>query len=95
MDADPPPYTALPIPNDVRDNSQQAYTFPTQFSIGSLKTDSPLVNTAHLKGHLALLHAFAGLKTHVEGLNETNTQVRMPAEVEMRWAWFVGLAVER
>ncbi|KAF8816815.1 hypothetical protein BYT27DRAFT_7206959 [Phlegmacium glaucopus] len=66
---------------------------PTQFNIGFERTQEPLVNISLVKGHLALLHAFADLKKHVEGLQEAIPQ--MPADLERRWAWFVALAVER
>ena len=69
------------------------YTAPTQFNIGVLRTSEPLVNVSQVKGHLALLHAFAELKKQVEGLQEPIPQ--MPADLERRWAWFVALAVER
>ena len=44
------------------------YTAPTQFNIGVRRTSESLVNIYQLKGHLALLHAFAELKKQVEGL---------------------------
>jgi hypothetical protein len=94
----PPSYTAQPSAN-VQDSDvpPPAYTFPTTFRIGSLRTASPLVHTAQLKGHLALLHAFATLRSQVEGLSETDElkRAQMPASKERRWSWFVGLAVER
>ena len=71
----------------------QVYTVPTQFNIGSQCIPEPLVNISQVKGHLALLHAFVELKKQVEELQEAIPQ--MPADLEKRWAWFVGLAVER
>jgi hypothetical protein len=98
MDAPPPPsYTAQPSSNfGDSDVPPPAYTFPTTFNIGS-KNAPALVHTTQLKGHLALLHAFAALRSQVEGLNETDEmkQVQMPASKERRWSWFLGLAVER
>ena len=70
------------------------YTAPTQFSIGSQLTPEPLVNISQIKAHLALLHAFAELKNEVEGLQE-GTIPQMSADLEGRWLWFVGLAVQR
>ena len=70
------------------------YTVPTNFSIGSQLTE-PLVNISQIKAHLALLHAFAELKNEVEGLQEEGTIVQMPVDLERRWPWFVGLAVQR
>ena len=51
------------------------------------------MNISQIKGHLALLHAFAELKKQVEGLEDFIPQ--MPADLKIRWAWFVALAVER
>lgn len=69
------------------------YTFPTRFEIGGSLTDGLLVDIPQIKGHLALLDAFANLKKEVE---ETDIPIPdMPFDKEKRWAWFVGLAVER
>ncbi|KAF8816814.1 hypothetical protein BYT27DRAFT_7333232 [Phlegmacium glaucopus] len=73
--------------------SPPTYIAPTQFKIGFEGTQEPLVNISQVKGHLALLHAFAELKKQVEGLQEAIPH--MPADLERRWAWFVALAVER
>ncbi|KAF9463652.1 hypothetical protein BDZ94DRAFT_1192440, partial [Collybia nuda] len=74
-----------------------AYAFPATFIIGSKRTSAPLVNSAQLKGHLALLHAFARLRQRVDGFDGYVKQAipLMPDDLERRWAWFVGLAVER
>lgn len=69
------------------------YTFPTRFKVGGAFTDGLLVNIEQIKGHLALLNAFSNLKTQVEGLALENSY--MSRDPERRWAWFVGLAVER
>ncbi|KAJ2936089.1 hypothetical protein H1R20_g1003, partial [Candolleomyces eurysporus] len=69
------------------------YTFPTKFKIGGVFTEGLLVNIEQIKGHLALLNAFSNLKNEVEGL--TVDIKFMPKDLEKRWAWFVGLAVER
>jgi hypothetical protein len=98
MDAPPPPSYATQPSSTVDDNDTlpPAYTFPTNFRIGS-KSVSAVIDTAQLKGHLALLHAFAGLRSQVDGLDETDElkRVHMPDQKERRWSWFVGLAVER
>jgi hypothetical protein len=72
------------------------YTFPTSFRIGSRQTRKLLVTPAQLKGHLALLRAFHSLRCIVDEAKDD----RIPAwvksmESERRWAWYVGLAVER
>jgi len=75
---------ALPPPN---------YTPPTKFAIGSSTTTQPLVRIVEVKGHLALLHAFAELKNQVDALEVPVPHV--PKDKERKWAWFVALAVER
>ena len=69
------------------------YDFPTKFKIGRVFTNGLLVNVDQIKGHLALLEAFSNLKTQVDGL--TLGIPKMPDDLEKRWVWFVGLAVER
>ncbi|KAF8079297.1 hypothetical protein FPV67DRAFT_109524 [Lyophyllum atratum] len=67
------------------------------FRVGGFLT-SPLVEIPQLKGHLALLRAFASLRSTVEALKHGNTMAcldQMPADKELRWTWFVGRAVER
>ena len=51
---------------------------------------------SEIKGHLALLHAFAELKKQVDG-DEATVQVvpNVTLDRERRWGWFVGVAVER
>ncbi|KAJ2921925.1 hypothetical protein H1R20_g15172, partial [Candolleomyces eurysporus] len=70
------------------------YTFPTRFKIGVVFTDGLLVNIDQIKGHLALLNAFANLKAEVEDLPSGSIH-DMPGDRERKWAWFVGLAAER
>lgn len=92
----PPVYSAVTTDNNGGDSDVLApptYIAPTQFDIGVWRTSKPLVKISQVKGHLALLHAFAELKKQVEGLEEPIPQ--MPADLERRWAWFVALAVER
>ncbi|KAG6908350.1 hypothetical protein DXG01_005168 [Tephrocybe rancida] len=73
------------------------YDFPQTFAIGARRTSTPLVSSVQLKNHLALLHAFVGLRTRIDGLYpERNEEIpSLPREGERRWGWFVGLAVER
>ena len=67
------------------------------FSIGKKRaTNGPLVSVAQVKGHLALLHAFQGLKHALEYQQEDpDTLPDMPGDKAKRWAWFVHVAVER
>ena len=69
------------------------YSFPKRFKVGRVFTDGLLVDIEQIKGHLALLNAFSNLKAQVEGLIPGIKD--MPIDREKRWAWFVGLAVER
>ena len=69
------------------------YTFPTKFKVGRVFTDGLLVNIDQIKGHLALLYAFSNLKAEVDELDLGIQNI--PDDREKRWAWFVGLAVER
>ncbi|KAJ7448314.1 hypothetical protein FB451DRAFT_1053890 [Mycena latifolia] len=71
-----------------------AYTFPSSFPIGG-HTTPPFVSTRQLKNHLVLLHAFAELKSKVEAMGSAQAPKHMPSDQAHRWAWFVGLAVER
>jgi hypothetical protein len=92
MDVSPPSYTA----NVPQDGLPPAYTFPTTFTIGSGRTQAPLVTPEQLKGHLGLLRQFYELREIVEAGKDD----RLPAwakqlEPERRWAWFVALAAER
>jgi len=54
------------------------------------------VKIPEIKGHLALLHAFAELKKQVDG-DKVTVQVapNVTLNRERRWTWFVGVAVER
>ncbi|KAJ7184501.1 hypothetical protein C8R46DRAFT_883048 [Mycena filopes] len=72
-----------------------AYSFPEKFSIGNGRTTEPFVNASQLKDHLALLHAFAELKLSVEAMGPDSGIPHLPTDKEHRWAFFVGLAVER
>jgi hypothetical protein len=69
------------------------YTPPTNFKIGIKTTTEPLVSIQQIKGHLALLNAFSELRNSIEGAEISVPYV--PNDKERKWAWFVGLAVER
>lgn len=94
----PPAYNVTsaesqPADPEVQDNVLPDYTPPTQFTIGSSKTTAPLVSIPQIKGHLALLHAFAELRKRVESTEFSLFNI--PKEADRKWAWFVALAVER
>ncbi|KAH6879916.1 hypothetical protein BKA70DRAFT_196508 [Coprinopsis sp. MPI-PUGE-AT-0042] len=94
-DAPPPAYGAAgtkSAPKDAIDKPPQ-YSFPTSFRVGGKQTEGVFVTLAQIKGHLALLNAFADLKRAVAACQDPIPQ--MPADVEKRWAWFVNLAAER
>ncbi|KAG6917587.1 hypothetical protein DXG01_001935 [Tephrocybe rancida] len=73
------------------------YDFPRTFAIGARRTNAPLVSSAQLKDHLALLHAFTRHRARTDGLYRgRNEKIPfLPREGERKWGWFVGLAVER
>ncbi|TFK33261.1 hypothetical protein BDQ12DRAFT_738863 [Crucibulum laeve] len=58
---------------------------------------SPLVGISQLKMHLALLNSFSAMKATIGDLGGADkiSIPDMPEDQERRWAWFVGLAVER
>ena len=90
MNEPPPPAYAQNQVGANNDNVPLAppqYTFPESFSIGTARTP-PLVDCAQLKGHLALLHSFALLRSRIE-------ELVLLEDKDRRWAWFVSLAVER
>lgn len=69
---------------------------PSQHQIGAKTLATPLVTAPYAKAHLRLLAAFKALRTAVED----NAGARLPEMVAgldaaRRWAWFVGLAVDR
>ena len=96
---DPPPaYTSTlalgSFPEKGGDlDAPPGYTFPSKFSVGGKLTEGPLVDIPSIKGHLALLRAFADLKEQVEGTAFEIPYV--PEDGEAKWAWFVGMAAER
>ncbi|KAG5637812.1 hypothetical protein H0H81_003144 [Sphagnurus paluster] len=85
------------LPGYAEKNPSPNYVFPQTFPISELCTSAPLVSTVQVKGHLALLHAFAKLRAEIDAL-DVSAQKRLPLippDTERRWTWFVGLAVER
>jgi hypothetical protein len=64
------------------------YTFPESFKVGNRQTP-PFVDSAQLKGHLALLYSFAILRSQIDELTV------LLDDKDRRWAWFVSHAVER
>ena len=83
---EPPPGDALP-PN---------YSFPLTFSIGLNRTSAPLVTSNQLKGHLALLHPCALLRSQIENASPDILPPEIPKlDKDLRWIWFVGVAVDR
>lgn len=53
------------------------------------------VDAPQIKDHLALLHSFAELKLSVEDMANDPAIPYLPTDKELRWSWFVGLAVDR
>ncbi|GJE98082.1 hypothetical protein PsYK624_143040 [Phanerochaete sordida] len=78
------------------DDAPPPYRPPTSYSVGEHTLPNPLVSPEELRAHLCLLRAFRDLRTVVEGgqIGEWPAMVRAWTP-EQRWAWFVGLAVER
>ncbi|KAF7974265.1 hypothetical protein HWV62_13052 [Athelia sp. TMB] len=77
-------------------SSPPAYTFPQLFKIGRKQTSGPLVTTAALHSHLGLLRQFWNLCQAVESGQDARIPVfALAPEPELRWAWFVTLAVDR
>jgi hypothetical protein len=100
MEAAPPSYTS-PDPPKINapsssgaNDAPPAYSFPDAFTIGGGRTTKPLIDASQIKDHLALLNAFAELKISVEEMADPGIP-HLPSDKERRWAWFVGLAVER
>ncbi|KAJ7073231.1 hypothetical protein B0H15DRAFT_957375 [Mycena belliarum] len=90
--ATPPPSYAFEVPPNIK--APPAYSAPTEVTVGMGLANKPFVSAAQLKDHLTLLHAFSELKIKVGGMAD-NTVPCLPHDSERRWAWFVGLAVER
>ncbi|KZP09938.1 hypothetical protein FIBSPDRAFT_759154, partial [Athelia psychrophila] len=76
-----------------------AHILPESFQIGANRIKGLLVTPSQLQGHLRLLERFSDLRQQVESI-EGNQDFRIPAsaqalEPELRWTWFVTLAVDR
>lgn len=73
-----------------------AYAFPNKFTISSHRTPS-LINLSQVKGHLALLQAFAELRLQVDNTSDPKEWdlTYVPKDKERLWGWFVGMTVER
>ncbi|KAI0791997.1 hypothetical protein C8Q75DRAFT_805043 [Abortiporus biennis] len=86
----------LPLANETP--LPPTYIAPSSYQIGLNILPKPLVSTEELKAHLALLRAFKLLRETVK--ERTAFELGLPPaahalEKDQRWAWFVGLAVER
>lgn len=88
-----PRATASPYNENV---DPPAYTQSKSYPVGGQNADL-FVSERQLKAHLKLLGAFWELKQQVvEGrFGVSNTKLLEQKDPERRWAWFVGLAVER
>ncbi|PPQ84317.1 hypothetical protein CVT26_011436 [Gymnopilus dilepis] len=78
------------------------YTPPEEVQIGKHTGLCTLVLIKEVKGHLGLLHAISTLKKRVDEINVEDLKraglVDFPLEAgedDKKWAWVVGLAVER
>ena len=90
-DVPPPRYS-----DDRRTETPPEYVAGDTYTIGGNVLDTPLVRNSHIRAHLSLLRAIIDLKATVEAGEDP----RIPADARalpyaQRWAWFVGLAVER
>ena len=92
QESKPPAYAA----NASNGDAPPAYEAPKSFTIGSKTLTQPVVRVGELKAHLSLLRAFKNLRTLVEDGQITQwPEVVRVLDPEQRWAWFVGLAVDR
>jgi hypothetical protein len=73
--------------------ARPTYSFPKKFWLG-LYTVEAFVTLAQIKDHIALLDGFAELRAEVEATPEERFPFS-PSTPDQRWAWFVGLSVER
>ena len=98
MDSDTPPsYRAQALTETPTGDTTlpPSYSFPLTFSIGQNRTSAPLVTSSQLKGHLALLHSFALLRPQIENASSDILPPEVPRDKDLRWIWFVGIAVDR
>ncbi|GLB34355.1 putative glycine-rich domain-containing protein-like [Lyophyllum shimeji] len=84
-----------PRPRDDRPDAPDA-SAPITYPVGKARTQ-PLVFVSEVRGHLALLRAFAALRAQIDAYDPSTEFAPpfMPDDQDRRWAWFVGLAVER
>lgn len=69
---------------------------PRTFQVGKTLINGSLVSVSQIKSHLALLDAFAKLKSEIENLESlTDRFGELLEDPDKRWGWFVGLAVDR
>ena len=72
------------------------YSATSKFTIAGETFRTPLVQVSHLKAHLNFLRAIRDLKFVIEAGQDSRIPVdALKLEASQRWAWFVGLAVER
>ena len=97
MDSDAPPSYRAQAPTETPgDALPPNYSFPLTFSIGQNRTSAPLVTSNQLKGHLALLHSFALLQFQIENASPDILSPEVyKLDKDLRWIWFVGIAVDR
>ena len=95
MDSDidvPPPSYSI----DRRTEAPPEYFAGETYTIGGFTLDTPLVRQSHVKAHLCLLRAIIDLKATIEAGDDPRIPPAAKAlPYAQRWAWFVGLAVER
>uniref|UniRef100_A0A8H8CM53 Uncharacterized protein n=1 Tax=Psilocybe cubensis TaxID=181762 RepID=A0A8H8CM53_PSICU len=92
-DSSPPAYSTSGAKGTAANSFPPSYTPPSTYVIGSTTTTGPLVGLQEVKGHLLLLNIFANLKSTVE--KKEFILPNVPHEKDRKWAWFVGLSVER
>ena len=97
-------HDTLHFPQDSKDTPNDpggpppSYTSPTSYKIGSQRLLDPLINIQQLKAHLTLLREFKKLKRAVQETSAEElklTDVAKKLSPDKRWAWVVGMAVER
>ena len=68
----------------------------THYTIGGKRLDAPLIRDSHLKAHLCLLRAIHNTRATIQAGEDVRIpQDALKLDATQRWAWFVGLAVER
>ncbi|KAK0230087.1 hypothetical protein IW262DRAFT_377559 [Armillaria fumosa] len=90
----PPSAPTRPSDGNESNTPSSSYELPYLLLIGRRAIQTPFVSISQLKGHLCLLKHFASLRKEVERM-DCSIYRDAPKDKEPRWAWFVGLAVER